>query len=305
MSDVIATHDLVIVGGGLAGLTAGLFGARRGLGTLVIEGQVPGGAVVNLDRIDDFPGFPEGVAGFELGPAAQEQAASAGAEFALAEVESIARDGEGWSVEAGGERHGAQAVVVATGARLRTLGVPGEDRLTGRGVSHCATCDGPLYQGGVVGVVGGGSAALHEALTLAGFAGKVVVLCEEVDAQAVYRRRVEEEGKIEVRTGVAVEEVLGDTRFSGVRLRGGEVLELAGLFVYVGLEPNTGLLRGLVQLDDAGRAAVDAEMRTDLPGLLAVGAARQGAHGYALTSAADGAVAAIAAHRYIAGGEWR
>jgi thioredoxin reductase (NADPH) len=261
--------------------------------------------VVNLDKIEDFPGFPEGVAGFDLGPAAQEQAANAGAEFALAEVESIEREGEGWTVTAGGERYGARAVVVATGARLKTLGVPGEERLTGRGVSHCATCDGPLYRGGVVGVVGGGSAALHEALTLAGFAAKVVVLCEEVDAQAVYRQRVEEEPKIEVREGVAVEEVLGEGKVAGVRLRGGEVVELAGLFVYVGLEPNTVLLRGLLDLDDHGRAAVDAEMRTELPGLLAVSAARQGAHGYALTAAADGAVAAIAAHDYVKRGTWR
>jgi thioredoxin reductase (NADPH) len=286
-------------------LTTGLFGARRGLGTLVIEGQVPGGLVVNLDKIEDFPGFPEGVAGFELGPAAQEQAANAGAEFALAEVETIERDGEGWAVAAGGERYGARAVVVATGARLKTLGVPGEERLTGRGVSHCATCDGPLYRGGVVGVVGGGSAALHEALTLAGFAERVVVLADEITAQAVYRTRAAEEGKIELREGVSVEEVLGEGKVSGVRLRGGELVELAGLFVYVGLEPNTGLLAGLLELDDEGRASVDAGMRTELPGLLAVGAARRGAHGYALTAAADGAVAAIAAHKYITSGEWR
>jgi thioredoxin reductase (NADPH) len=271
----------------------------------VLEAQVPGGQVVNLDKVEDFPGFPEGVAGFDLGPAVQEQAANAGAEFALAEAEAIERDGDGWVVTAGGERYAARAVLVATGARLKSLGVPGAERLAGRGVSHCATCDGPLYRGGVVGVAGGGSAALHEALTLAAFASKVVVLADELDAQAVYRRRAEDEPKIELREGVAVEEVLGESKVSGVRLRGGEVVELAGLFVYVGLEPNTALLKGLVELDDQGRAAVDFSMRTALPGLLAAGAARRESAGYAVTAAADGALAAVAAHKYVTAGEWR
>ena len=290
--------DLVVVGGGVAGCTAGLFAARRGLSTLVLEAQVPGGQVVNLDRIEDFPGFPEGVAGFDLGPSVQEQAANAGAEFALAEAEAIEREGDGWAVVAGGEPHTAKAVVVATGARLKSLGVPGEERLYGRGVSHCATCDGPLYRGKTVAVVGGGSAALHEALTLTSFAGKVIVLCDKVDAQQVYRDRAAE---LDVREGVEVEEVLGDSAVEAVRLRGGETIPVAGLFVYVGVEPNTSLLQPHVEVP----AQVDAWMRTAARGLLAVGAARADAAGYALTAAADGALAAVAAERYITTGEWR
>src|SRR5262249_51564671 len=123
------SHDLVVVGGGLAGLTAGLFGARRGLSTLVVEAQMPGGLIVNLDKVEDFPGFPEGVAGFDLGPLLQEQAANAGAAFALAEVVAVERDGDAWVAVADGERYTAKAMVVAAGARLRPLGVPGEERL--------------------------------------------------------------------------------------------------------------------------------------------------------------------------------
>ena len=302
----MSQHDLVVVGAGLAGLTAGLFGARRGLGTLVLEAAVPGGQTVNLDRIEDFPGFLEGVAGYDLGPTVQEQAANAGAQFAMGEAESLERAGDGWVVISGGERYEARAVIVATGGRPRALGVPGEAELVGRGVSHCATCDGPLFGGKTVGVVGGGSSALHEALTLAGFAEHVVVLNggDAPTAQAVYLERAEAEPKLELRSGAFVEAVLGESVVAGVRLRGGETVDLAGLFVYVGAEPNAGLLGGLLDLDEEGRVPTDRWLRTALPGLLAAGDVRSDRPGFALTAAADGATAAVAAHRYITTGEW-
>src|SRR5581483_7937670 len=167
---------------------------------------------------EDFPGFLDGVAGYDLGPTVQEQASNAGAQFAMGEVEALERAGDGWVVIAGGERYVARAVVLATGSRPRPLGVSGEAELIGRGVSHCATCDGPLFGGKTVGVVGGGSSALHEALTLAGFVDKVVVLADEVTAQAIYRKRAEDEAKLELREGVHVEAVLGDGALTGVRL---------------------------------------------------------------------------------------
>ncbi len=296
--------DLVVVGGGLAGLTAGLFAARQGLETLVLEPAVPGGQTVNLDKIDDFPGFLDGVAGFDLGPTVQEQAANAGAQFAMGEAEALQPEGGGWVVAAGGERYASRAVVLATGSRPRPLGVPGEAALVGRGVSHCATCDGPLFGGKVVGVVGGGSSAFHEALTLVGFAARVLILAEEVTAQAVYRKRAEDEQRIEVREGVRVVEVVGDGTVSGVKLAGGEMVQLDGLFVYVGSDPNAALVAPLLELDAEGRVPTDRWLRTKLPGLLAAGDVRADRVGFALTAAADGATAAVAAHRYITTGEW-
>jgi len=296
--------DLVVVGGGLAGLTAGLFAARQGLETLVLEPAVPGGQTVNLDKIDDFPGFLDGVAGFDLGPTVQEQAANAGAQFAMGEAEALQPEGGGWVVAAGGERYASRAVVLATGSRPRPLGVPGEAALVGRGVSHCATCDGPLFGGRVVGVVGGGSSAFHEALTLVGFAASVLILAEEVTAQAVYRKRAEDERRIEVREGVRVVEVVGDGTVSGVKLAGGEMVQLDGLFVYVGSDPNAALVAPLLELDAEGRVPTDRWLRTKLPGLLAAGDVRADRVGFALTAAADGATAAVAAHRYITTGEW-
>lgn len=296
--------DLVVVGGGLAGLTAGLFAARQGLATLVLEPAVPGGQTVNLDKIDDFPGFLDGVAGFDLGPTVQEQAANAGAQFAMGEAEALEPEGGGWVVAAGGERYASRAVVLATGSRPRPLGVPGEAALVGRGVSHCATCDGPLFGGKVVGVVGGGSSAFHEALTLVGFAASVLILAEEVTAQAVYRKRAEDEQRIEVREGVRVVEVVGDGTVSGVKLAGGEMVQLDGLFVYVGSDPNAALVAPLLELDAEGRVPTDRWLRTKLPGLLAAGDVRADRVGFALTAAADGATAAVAAHRYITTGEW-
>ncbi|HZQ98439.1 MAG TPA: FAD-dependent oxidoreductase [Chloroflexota bacterium] len=296
--------DLVVVGGGLAGLTAGLFAARQGLETLVLEPAVPGGQTVNLDKIDDFPGFLDGVAGFDLGPTVQEQAANAGAQFAMGEAEALQPEGGGWVVAAGGERYASRAVVLATGSRPRPLGVPGEAALVGHGVSHCATCDGPLFGGRVVGVVGGGSSAFHEALTLVGFAARVLILAEEVTAQAVYRKRAEDEQRIEVREGVRVVEVVGDGTVSGVKLAGGEMVQLDGLFVYVGSDPNAALVAPLLELDAEGRVPTDRWLRTKLPGLLAAGDVRADRVGFALTAAADGATAAVAAHRYITTGEW-
>src|SRR5919199_5512294 len=202
-ADVLGDYDIVVIGGGVAGLTAGLFAARYGHSTLVLEATVPGGHLINVEKIEDFPGFPEGIAGFDLCPLVQEQAQSQGAQFELAEVEALEPDGAdgpdaveaagagAWRVVTGQGSYRARAVIVAAGSRPKPLGVPGEDRLYGRGVSHCATCDGPLFRGRVVGVAGGGSAALQEALTLANHAAHVIVFNQEASfsGQETYRRR--------------------------------------------------------------------------------------------------------------------
>jgi len=298
--------DVVVVGGGVAGLTAGLFSARLGRSTLVLEAVMPGGHVGSIVKIEDFPGFPEGVAGYDLGPMIQEQAANAGAEFQMVELQSLAAKDGGWRIATGdGEIH-AKAVIVATGSSNRPLGVPGEERLVGKGVSHCASCDGPMLKGKKVIVVGAGDSGLQEALTLAEYAGEVLVLhpSAESTAQEVYQKRVSEQSKIKVQGNSVIEEILGQNGVTGARVRGnGGTQEIAAeaVFVYIGLQPNTGLLKGIADLDDAGRLRTDIWMRTSAKGLFAAGDVRADSASQAITAAGDGATAAMAADRYLKG----
>jgi thioredoxin reductase (NADPH) len=296
------------VGSGLAGLTAGLFAARQGLSTLVLESNIPGGHLINIEKIEDFPGFPDGVAGYDLCPTVQRQAADQGAEFRRAEVSSLEAQDRFWSVVADEERHRAKAVIVATGSTLKNLGVQGEEKLMGRGVSHCASCDGPLYNGQVVGVAGGGDSALQEALTLANFAKQVLVFHkgEQFSAQNSYRQRVLDNSKIIPRYQATIEEILGDDAVTGIRVRNlasGELsqVDLSGLFVYVGLQPNTEFLRSVLKLGAMGHVPTDASMKTVRDGIYAVGDIRQDSAAQAIAAAGDGATAALAAYRYIKG----
>ena len=302
----MSDYDVIVAGSGLAGLTAGLFCARHGLSTLVLESNIPGGHLISIEKIEDFPGFPEGIAGYDLCPNLQRQAADYGAEFQRAEVQNLHPEGPFWSVITDEEPHRAKAVIVATGSSLKELGVPGEAKLMGHGVSHCASCDGPLYNDKIVGVVGGGDSALEEALTLANYAASVVVFTREenFDGQFSYVQRALSQSKIVPRHSMAVEEILGDDAVSGVRVRNlasNETfqVDLAGLFVYVGLKPNTTFLKNTVQLSATGHVSTDAWMRTERQGLYAAGDIRQDSAAQAITCAGDGATAAIGAYRYI------
>ena len=200
--------------------------------------------------------------------------------------------------------------MLATGARLRALGVPGEQRLLGKGVSHCASCDAPLLRDRIVGVVGGGDSALQEALTLADVVGRVVLIHRgrTLTGQETYRRRVAAHDRIEIRYGTAVDEVLGDDAVAGVRTRdagtgaAGE-LELQALFVYVGLDPNTELAADGLEHDPGGLLVTDPELHTTLPGVFAAGICRRGAAGRAAAAAGDGATAAAGVHRYLGGSD--
>jgi len=306
MTDV----EVLVAGGGIAGLTAGLTAARLGRSTLVLTGGVPGGLLLSINVIEGLPGFPEGVPGYELCPLAEEQAAAAGAAFRPDELRGLTRNGDGWHVATNGGAVTAGAVVLATGSRLRALGVPGEERLRGSGVSHCASCDAPLLRDRTVGVVGGGDSALQEALTLADAARRVTILHrgDTLQAQAAYRRRIAAHERVEVRFGTTVDEVLGDGAVTGVRTRDaatGEAgeLELDALFVYVGLEPNTGFDAGDLGRDPSGLVTTDAGLQTTLPGVFAAGICRAGAAGRAAASAGDGATAATGAHRHLGGSD--
>jgi thioredoxin reductase (NADPH) len=298
-------YDVVIAGGGVAGLTAGLTSARSGRTTRVLTGQALGGHLLSIERVDGYPGFPDGIPGYDLCPIIQEQATAAGAEFAAVEATRLTADGGTWRVTTGEGELRARAVIVATGTTLKALGIPGEERLRGKGVSHCASCDAPLLRGRVVGVVGGGDSALQEALTLAQHVSQVIVLHRRTafTAQAAYVDQVQRHPKIEVRYGTIVEDVIGDKGLTGVRTRTSDGqasdLELAGLFVYVGLTPTAAWLGGLLELDASGQVPVDAEMRTRLPGLLAAGTVRSRSSGRAAAAAGDGATAAVSADTYL------
>ena len=304
-------HDLVIVGGGVAGLTAGLTSARSGWKTRVLTGASLGGHLLSIERIDGYPGFPEGVPGYDLCPIIQEQAVAAGAEFAAAEATGLHAEDGRWRLTTSQGDLRARAVVIATGTTLKTLGIPGEEQLRGKGVSHCASCDAPLLRGRIVGVVGGGDSALQEALTLAQHAARVIILHRGTafSAQAAYVQQVQRNPKIEVRFGTVVEEAIGDGGLKSVRTRAvadgktGEI-ELAGLFVYVGLAPATTLLDGVLALDASGRIPVNGEMRSGVPGLFAAGTVRSGSAGRAASAAGDGATAALSADRYLKDGTW-
>jgi thioredoxin reductase (NADPH) len=302
----MSQYDLIIIGSGLGGLTAGLFGARQGLSTLILESNVPGGHLISIEKIEDFPGFPDGIAGYDICPTVQRQAADHGAEFQRAQVLALQSQDRLWSVVTDEESHVAKAVVMASGSSLKELGVPGEAKLMGHGVSHCASCDGPLYRGQVVGVVGGGDSALQEALALTQYADQVVIfdIAENFIGQQSYRKRASENAKITARHESVVEALLGEEVLVGVRtrdLRTGQVsqVNLAGLFVYVGMRPNTAFVKDILRLSETGHVRTDEWMATERPGLYAVGDIRQNSARQAVTAAGDGATAAIAAYRYI------
>lgn len=305
------SYDVVIAGGGIAGLSAGLVSARAGRKTQVLTGQALGGQLLSIERIDGYPGFPDGIAGYDLCPMIQEQAVAAGAEFGATEAKRLSLDDGRWRVTTGEGEVSARAVIVATGTTAKALGVPGEARLRGKGVSHCASCDGPLLRGRTVGVVGGGDSALQEALTLAKSAARVIVLHRGIalSAQTAYCQRVREHPRIEVRFETVVEEIVGNGGLTGIRTRSvreGAVatLELAGLFLYVGLAPATSWLDGLLDLDATGRIPTDAAMRSRQPGLFAAGTVRSASAGRAAAAAGDGETAAVAADQYVRDQRW-
>jgi thioredoxin reductase (NADPH) len=305
-------YDIVIAGGGLAGLTAAVTAARLGRKTLVLTGDIIGGQLLSIEKIEGFPGFPDGVPGYDLAPMTQEEAANAGAEFAAAELMNLAPDTGGWRLTTGEGEVAARAVVLATGSSLRALDVPGEARLRGQGVSHCASCDAPLLRQKVAAVVGGGDSAMQEALTLAAHVAQVVILTHSaaLDGQTSFRERVTQHPKITVRPNVEVQEILGDAKVTGVRMRdmsGGAVSDLAAeaVFVYTGLQPNTAFLDGRIKLGSGGGIPTDEWMHTELIGVCAAGTVRAGSACRAASSAGDGAAAAIAVDRYLTGGLWR
>ena len=306
------TYDVAVVGGGIAGLSAAIHAGRSGLRCLLVERMMPGGQIFNATHIENMPGIVEPVSGVELSERLHDQAAQAGVEIALSEVTGLQPDDPYWLVHKYDGEVRAKTVIIASGSSFKKLGLDREEELNGSGISNCASCDGPLFTDQVVGVVGGGDSALDEALALTEFAAKVIIFHRDaaLNGQAVLQQRVQAHPKIELRPNTEVTALLGDGMLEALSTRqteSGETsqIDLAGLFVFVGLEPNTSFLDGVVPLGTAGHVETDIWMRTPTKGIFAIGDIRQNSAALLASSAGDGATAAVAAKRYIDAGDWQ
>lgn len=300
-------YDVVIIGGGPAGLTAGLYTSRAKLKTLLLERMIMGGQVMTTTRVENYPGFPGGIDGPDLMVRFQEHCQEFGLEVEYGEVEGLLDRGENKVVIVDGKEIHARAVIITTGAEPRKLEVPGEKEFTGRGVSYCATCDGAFFREVPVAIVGGGDTAVEEALFLTRFASKVYLIHrrDQLRATTILQERLRHNEKVEILWHQTVQRVEGDA--SGLKAveltdsRTGEKspLEVEGLFVAIGVTPKAHFLAEILQLDDEGYILTDAECRTSMPGVFAAGDVRKKILKQIATAVGDGAVAAIMAEKYM------
>ena len=299
-------YEVIIIGGGPAGLSAGLYTSRARLGSLLIEKMGVGGQIADAEQVDNYPGFPQGIGGFELGQLMHQQATEYGLETLLAEVTGIELQERQKVVKTTEGNFATKAVIIASGSERRKLGIPGEEKFTGKGVSYCATCDAPLFREKPVAVVGGGDAAITEAIYLAKFASKVTVIHrrDQLRASRILQEKAFADPKIEFLWNTVVDEIEGTDLVQRIRLRQvktGEksTLDISGVFISVGLKPNTDYLKGVLPLDAAGYIITNDKMETEIPGILAAGDIRRNSARQAITAAGDGATAAIYAERFI------
>lgn len=299
-------YDIIVIGGGPAGYTAALYAARAGLSAVVLEKLSPGGQIALTEMIDNYPGFADGVDGFELGENMQRQAERFGAESVLAQVLSVRLQGDVKEIETSEGTFWGRSVVIATGAKARPLGLPKEDILTGKGVHYCAACDGMRYRGKTVAVVGGGNSAVADALALSRIAEKVILIHrrDTLRATKVYHKALEEAPNVDFRWNSVVTELLSQDRLTGLKLQDvntGKVtqVDVDGLFVSVGRSPASSLFEGQLELDEAGYIVAGADTKTSLPGVYAVGDVRTTLLRQVVTAVADGAIAAHQAEQYL------
>jgi thioredoxin reductase (NADPH) len=301
-------YDVIIIGGGPAGLTAGLYAGRGRFKTLLLEKLITGGQVMTTDHVDNYPGFPEGIAGFELSQRMRDQAERFGTEIRSAEVTGLKPGNPHHRVVLeGGEEIVGRAIIITCGAQPRRAGFPGETEFTGKGVGYCATCDGALYRDETIAVVGGGDTALEDAMFLTRFAKKIYVIHrrDQFRGAKLYQERVFASDKIEVIWDTTVTEIKGDKNVSGARLKNvktGQESDLAvtGIFVFVGIQPITGWLsKGILDQDDFGFIKTNDTMATNIPGIYAAGDVRVKFLRQISTAVGDGAVAAFSAEKYL------
>ena len=299
-------YDVIVIGGGTAGFSAGMYCSRLGLKTLLLERLIPGGQIINVEKIEDYPGFPEGISGADFSSKLQDQAIRSGTEFAMSEVSGIRKLDNRWAVETYEGGKTAKSIILAGGSTLNRLGVPGENELVGSGVSYCATCDGAFFIDQKVAVIGGGDSALQEALTLTEFASKVEIFCksETLHGQQVLQNLVSNNEKIKVHLNVEVNEIHGDGMVEGISLidlLSGEStrVHMDGVFIFVGLTPNSDFIKGLVDTDKGGHIQTDINLETSEKGIFAAGDIRANSASQLISSAGDGVTAAVNVKKYL------
>jgi len=300
------TCDVAVIGAGPAGLTAGIYLARAGLKAVLFDKGMPGGQLATTDVIENYPGIPEPVGGMELSMRMAEQVKGFGAQILTVQVTGLKIDGDRKVVVTSKGEWAAAAAIVATGARHGRLNVPGETCYWGKGISCCATCDGVFFKGKEVVVVGGGDAAVKESLFLTRFASRITLIHrrDRLRATKVIADRLLAHPKVQVLWNTIVTEIVGGQRVDGVLLKDlktGEVRRLPceGVFLFVGTEPNTGFLGGLVRLDERGYVLTDEDMATSVAGIFACGDVRKKLLRQVVTACGEGATAAYAAEKYV------
>lgn len=307
MSDI---YDIIIIGGGPAGLTAGIYSARARMKTLLLEKMICGGQVLMADLIENFPGFPCGTKGPELADLMLKQAEALGLEISTRDVKKITlkkNERDPFIIEtAEGDIFKALSVIISTGANWNALGVPGEENLKGRGVSYCATCDGPLFKNKDIVVVGGGDTALGDAIFLTRFANKVTIVHrrDKLRAAKILQERVLMNKKIELCLKSVVTEITGNAKVEEIKVKNvstneEKAIKADGVFVLIGLSPNSGIFKGLLKLDEKGYIGSDEDMRTSIDGIFACGDVRKKLLRQIVTAAGEGATAAISAEHYV------
>jgi len=300
-------RELVVIGGGPAGLTAGIYASRADVDTLLLERGVPGGLVISTHFIENYPGFSEGIGGPELMTQMEKQARRFGLEIRSANVDSLSINKNGILLKTDAGEIAAGAVILATGANPQLLGVKGEKEFTGLGVSYCATCDGAFFRDRTVAVVGGGDAAVEEAMFLTRFVKKVLLIHRrgELRATKIVQKRAFDNPKIEFLWHSVVDEIYGNIIVEGIKVRdvrSNEIkdINVDGVFLYVGNRPNSQLVKDMITLDDKGYIITDENMLTSQAGIYAAGDVRSKLLRQVVTAVGDGAIAAVAAEKYLA-----
>lgn len=306
-----AMYDVIIAGGGPAGLTAGIYAARSNLKTLLIRSAYKTSLITTTDIIENYPGFPEGIGGFEIVERFTAQALRFGLEIIDDDISAVSKtvvnNQDAWEVTTSAAVYSSLALIVSTGTEYARLNVPGEEEFMGRGVSFCATCDGPFYRNGRLAVVGGGDTAIQESLYLTNFASSVTVIHrrDRLRATAVLQDRARANPKISFEWNAVVQEITGDSAVNAIRLADvrdpsmTKVLSVDGVFIFTGNIPNTGIFRGIMDMDAQGYIKVDAHMRTSARGIFAGGDCTDKILRQVVTACGDGATAAFAAYEYV------
>lgn len=299
------TFDILILGGGPAGLAAAIYGGRAAVKVAVLEKMLAGGEIASTDKLENYPGFPEGISGLEFGQLLERHVLRFGAKILSASVEGVELEGELKRVTTGEGDYYGRTLIIATGTSPRLLGVPGEEKLSGKGISFCATCDGPFFRQKKIAVIGGGDAAVEEALYLTRFAEKIFLIHRRDKLRAVpaLQEKIFNHPQVEILWDSIVEEFVGEEKLEKIIVKNvkdssAKELSVEGAFLYVGRIPNTGFIKGL-EKDPQGYIITNEEMETSVPGVFAAGDVRRKFLRQVVTAAADGAIAATMAIRYL------